>query len=147
MLSSRLSSHQAYLLLQPLPYNIRFYHYYRHCVTLFQHSKIDFTGFYLFLTICPKCAMIIKSIGRCSSSVEHQLPKLGRRVRFPSSALTKSLVSLMFTRFFLMEKYGFLYNKKTAALLRLKCLVPESNQRHKDFQSSALPTELTRHNK
>ena len=24
---------------------------------------------------------------RCSSSVEHQLPKLGRRVRFPSSAL------------------------------------------------------------
>ena len=25
-----------------------------------------------------------------------------------------------------------------------KCLVPESNQRHKDFQSSALPTELTR---
>ena len=26
-----------------------------------------------------------------------------------------------------------------------KCLVPESNQRHKDFQSSALPTELTRH--
>ena len=27
---------------------------------------------------CAKC--------RCSSSVEHQLPKLGRRVRFPSSA-------------------------------------------------------------
>ena len=26
-----------------------------------------------------------------------------------------------------------------------KCLVPESNQRHEDFQSSALPTELTRH--
>ena len=24
------------------------------------------------------------------------------------------------------------------------CLVPESNQRHEDFQSSALPTELTR---
>ena len=28
---------------------------------------------------------------------------------------------------------------------RIKCLVPESNQRHEDFQSSALPTELTRH--
>ena len=26
-----------------------------------------------------------------------------------------------------------------------ECLVPESNQRHEDFQSSALPTELTRH--
>ena len=30
---------------------------------------------------------------RCSSSVEHQLPKLGRRVRFPLSA-----VNLDFTR-------------------------------------------------
>ena len=28
---------------------------------------------------------------------------------------------------------------------RMKCPVPESNQRHEDFQSSALPTELTRH--
>ena len=28
-----------------------------------------------------------------------------------------------------------------------KCLVPESNQRHEDFQSSALPTELTRQKK
>ena len=27
---------------------------------------------------------------------------------------------------------------------RKVCLVPESNQRHEDFQSSALPTELTR---
>ena len=26
-----------------------------------------------------------------------------------------------------------------------QCPVPESNQRHEDFQSSALPTELTRH--
>ena len=26
-----------------------------------------------------------------------------------------------------------------------ECPVPESNQRHEDFQSSALPTELTRH--
>ena len=26
-----------------------------------------------------------------------------------------------------------------------KCPVPESNQRHEDFQSSALPTELTGH--
>ena len=26
----------------------------------------------------------------------------------------------------------------------MQCLVPESNQRHEDFQSSALPTELTR---
>ena len=26
-----------------------------------------------------------------------------------------------------------------------KCLEPESNQRHEDFQSSALPTELSRH--
>ena len=26
---------------------------------------------------------------------------------------------------------------------RMKCPVPESNQRHEDFQSSALPTELT----
>ena len=30
------------------------------------------------------------------------------------------------------------YTRKNA------CLVPESNQRHEDFQSSALPTELTR---
>lgn len=30
---------------------------------------------------------IISLLRRCSSSVEHQLPKLGRRVRFPSSAL------------------------------------------------------------
>ena len=28
---------------------------------------------------------------------------------------------------------------------RMKCPVPESNQRHEDFQSSALPTELTGH--
>ena len=34
---------------------------------------------------------------RCSSSVEHQLPKLRRRVRFPSSARK----SLVFTRLFL----------------------------------------------
>ena len=27
---------------------------------------------------------------------------------------------------------------------RLWCLEPESNQRHEDFQSSALPTELSR---
>ena len=27
-----------------------------------------------------------------------------------------------------------------------RCPVPESNQRHEDFQSSALPTELTRQN-
>ena len=27
-----------------------------------------------------------------------------------------------------------------------RCPVPESNQRHKDFQSFALPTELTGHN-
>ena len=33
---------------------------------------------------------IISLLRRCSSSVEHQLPKLGRRVRFPSSALTKT---------------------------------------------------------
>ena len=26
----------------------------------------------------------------------------------------------------------------------VECPVPESNQRHEDFQSSALPTELTR---
>ena len=26
-----------------------------------------------------------------------------------------------------------------------KCLEPESNQRHEDFQSSALPTELSGH--
>ena len=30
-------------------------------------------------------------------------------------------------------------------LFLLECPVPESNQRHEDFQSSALPTELTRH--
>ena len=28
-------------------------------------------------------------------------------------------------------------------MLPVKCPVPESNQRHEDFQSSALPTELT----
>ena len=33
----------------------------------------------------------------------------------------------------------------TELMLRKICLVPESNQRHEDFQSSALPTELTRH--
>ena len=30
-------------------------------------------------------------------------------------------------------------------LILKKCPVPESNQRHEDFQSSALPTELTGH--
>ena len=32
------------------------------------------------------------------------------------------------------------------SLLHTKCPEPESNQRHEDFQSSALPTELTRQN-
>ena len=36
---------------------------------------------------------IISLLRRCSSSVEHQLPKLGRRVRFPSSAYTEGLVN------------------------------------------------------
>ena len=31
--------------------------------------------------------------------------------------------------------------------IRKWCLRPESNQRHEDFQSSALPTELQRHKK
>ena len=29
--------------------------------------------------------------------------------------------------------------------IHIQCPVPESNQRHEDFQSSALPTELTGH--
>ena len=35
---------------------------------------------------------------RCSSSVEHQLPKLRRRVRFPSSALTKKTGRSLYDR-------------------------------------------------
>ena len=38
--------------------------------------------------------------------------------------------------------------QKTACSMlfkKIKCPVSESNQRHKDFQSFALPTELTGH--
>ena len=34
--------------------------------------------------------------------------------------------------------------KRTSYEVRFWCLEPESNQRHEDFQSSALPTELSR---
>ena len=33
--------------------------------------------------------------------------------------------------------------KRTSEEVRFWCLEPESNQRHEDFQSSALPTELS----
>ena len=36
-------------------------------------------------------------------------------------------------------------NKYFFAIFFAWCLVPELNQRHGDFQSPALPTELTRH--
>jgi hypothetical protein len=36
-------------------------------------------------------------------------------------------------------------NKKPEAQTSGKCFEPESNQRHEDFQSSALPTELSKH--
>ena len=36
-------------------------------------------------------------------------------------------------------------NPTSANPLFLKCRVAESNHGHEDFQSSALPTELTRH--
>ena len=36
-------------------------------------------------------------------------------------------------------------NKNFFAIFFAWCLVPELNQRHGDFQSPALPTELTRH--
>ena len=44
--------------------------------------------------------------------------------------------------------YSFLSCLSLLSLLSLhtKCPVPESNQRHTDFQSVALPTELTGHN-
>ena len=48
-----------------------------------------------------------------------------------------------FTSYFFINKKDNYYN---AVIIFYKCLVPESNQRHEDFQSSALPTELTRHN-
>ena len=35
--------------------------------------------------------------------------------------------------------------KRKKIIKNKKCPEPESNQRHEDFQSSALPTELTRH--
>ena len=40
---------------------------------------------------------------------------------------------------------AFLRNKKPEAQTSGKCFEPESNQRHEDFQSSALPTELSKH--
>ena len=38
---------------------------------------------------------------------------------------------------------AMLYHWATSAY-KIECLEPESNQRHEDFQSSALPTELSR---
>ena len=35
----------------------------------------------------------------------------------------------------------------SAFILPTSCLEPESNQRHVDFQSTALPTELSRRHK
>ena len=40
---------------------------------------------------------------------------------------------------------AFLHNKKPEAQTSGTCFEPESNQRHEDFQSSALPTELSKH--
>ena len=39
----------------------------------------------------------------------------------------------------------FQHNKKPEAQTSGTCFEPESNQRHEDFQSSALPTELSKH--
>ena len=46
------------------------------------------------------------------------------------------LIDRWYTITFILWCQHFFYNK---------CPVPESNQRHEDFQSSALPTELTGH--
>ena len=35
------------------------------------------------------------------------------------------------------------YTRRSHQINGITCPVPESNQRHEDFQSSALPTELT----
>ena len=45
------------------------------------------------------------------------------------------------------DSAGFCYGKKIVnpILGNKKCPEPESNQRHEDFQSSALPTELSGH--
>ena len=42
-------------------------------------------------------------------------------------------------------KSQVLYQLSYTPIFDFKCPVPESNQRHEDFQSSALPTELTGH--
>ena len=48
-----------------------------------------------------------------------------------------------FHNFFTINEKGV--NLDLANPLILKCRVAESNHGHEDFQSSALPTELTRH--
>ena len=42
-------------------------------------------------------------------------------------------------------KSQVLYRLSYTPVLNLRCPEPESNQRHEDFQSSALPTELSGH--
>ena len=43
-------------------------------------------------------------------------------------------------------KSQVLYQLSYTPIFDFKCPVPESNQRHEDFQSAALPTELSGHN-
>ena len=82
------------------------------------------------------------------------LPRWGPRVRIPSRALFNSWEALKNKAFQFFCAPHFYYNilqlqftetknRCTLQRLPLKCPKPESNQRHEDFQSSALPTELS----
>ena len=57
-----------------------------------------------------------------------------------------SVLPLNYTRMFLIEKCEtILFGTGETLLDGSVCPEPESNQRHEDFQSSALPTELSGH--
>ena len=76
-------------------------------ISLSQKYISDFWSWFLYF-LCYN-----KNTRRYSSSVEHQLPKLGRGVRFPLSAL-----NLDFTR-----KTGCLLSRKTAQFLFLTYVI------------------------
>ena len=61
------------------------------------------------------------------------------------AALIEYFANLMFTKC-QAGPAGSVLQKKAEAINDFRsCPVPESNQRHVDFQSTALPTELTGH--
>ena len=47
------------------------------------------------------------------------------------------------SRFYIIPLFYRLGSKISYRIKKKKCPEPESNQRHEDFQSSALPTELS----